>query len=175
MIEPKVFIAKAKEKENGVYAIVEGTTKNVMTDFEGVYYQGTDGVEAVGRPRSYTEEYPEKESLDVFFPEKATLKSTDFTLKLYFIAPADKKDGDAVEYIESSYHTFVDFISGTPLVYWDNVRQRKLLIALTESVKPSTVSVLSGREYLSVSFKFTNMFGKSFSLSDNIFLPEVNI
>ena len=42
MIEPKIYIAKA--------------TKNVMTDFEGVFYQAADGVEAIGQPRVYTEE-----------------------------------------------------------------------------------------------------------------------
>ena len=175
MIEPKVFLAKVSKGDDGKYAITEGTTKNVMTDFEGVFYQAADGVEAIGQPRVYTEEYPESNELSVYFPEKTTFKATDFTLKLYFIAPDDKKDNEAIDYILNSYHSFMDYLQGSLILYWDNVRKRKLLLALTESVKPSTTSVLEGREYLAVSFKFKNVYGKSFALDDETELPLIEL
>lgn len=175
MIEPKVFIAKVSKGDDGKYAITEGTTKNVMTDFDGVFYQAADGVEAIGQPRVYTEEYPESDELSVYFPEKTTLKATDFTLKLYFIAPDDKKDNGAIDYIINSYQSFMDYLQGSLILYWDNVRKRKLLLALTESVKPSTTSVLEGREYLAVSFKFKNVYGKSFALDDETKLPLIEL
>ena len=175
MIEPKVFLAKVSKGDDGKYAIIEGTTKNVMTDFEGVFYQAADGVEAIGQPRVYTEEYPESDELSVYFPEKTTLKATDFTLKLYFIAPDDKKDNEAIDYILNSYNSFIDYLQGSLILYWDNVRKRKLLLALTESVKPSTTSVLEGREYLAVSFKFKNVYGKSFALDDETELPLIEL
>ena len=175
MIEPKVFIAKVSKGDDGKYAIAEGTTKNVMTDFEGVFYQAADGVEAIGQPRVYTEEYPESDELSVYFPEKTTLKATDFTLKLYFIAPDDKKDNEAIDYILNSYNSFIDYLQGSLILYWDNVRKRKLLLALTESVKPSTTSVLERREYLAVSFKFKNVYGKSFALDDETKLPLIEL
>lgn len=175
MIEPKVFIVKVSKGDDGKYAIIEGTTKNVMTDFEGVFYQAVDGVEAIGQPRVYTEEYPESDELSVYFPEKTTLKATDFTLKLYFIAPDDKKDNEAIDYILNSYNSFIDYLQGSLILYWDNVRKRKLLLALTESVKPSTTSVLEGCEYLAVSFKFKNVYGKSFALDDETELPLIEL
>ena len=175
MIEPKVFIAKVSKDSNGKYSIVDGTTKEVTSDFVGTYYQSADGVETYGAPRVYTEEYPESKELDVFFPEDTNLKSTEFTLKLYFIAPSDKKDNEAIEYINTAYNTFTEFITGGKILYWDNVRKRKLLIALTDSVKPTTTSVLSGREYLAVSFKFKNIYGKPFALDDETELPLVTI
>lgn len=166
MIEPNVFIAKVSKDANGKYAIIEGSTKNINNDFNGVYYQSADGIETHGTPWVYTEEYPESNELDVYFSENNTFKSTDFTLKLYFIAPDGKKDNEAIDYIINAYNSFFYFVSGHLILYWDNVRKRKLLLALTESVKPSTTSVLSGREYLAVSFKFKNLFGRSFTLSD---------
>lgn len=175
MIEPKVFLAKVSKGDDGKYAITEGTTKNVMTDFEGVFYQATDGIEAIGQPRVYTEEYPESDELSVYFPENTTLKATDFTLKLYFIAPDDKKDNEAIDCIINSYHSFMDYLQGSLILYWDNVRKRKLLLALTENVKPSTTSVLEGREYLAVSFKFKNVYGKSFALDDETKLPLIEL
>lgn len=175
MIEPKVFLAKVSKGDDGKYAITEGTTKNVMTDFEGVFYQAADGVEAIGQPRVYTEEYPESDELSVYFPEKTTLKATDFTLKLYFIASDDKKDNEAIDYILNSYHSFMYYLQGSLILYWDNVRKRKLLLALTESVKPSTTSVLEGREYLAVSFKFKNVYGRSFTLDDETELPLIEL
>ena len=175
MIKPKVFIAKVSKDSNGKYSIIDGTTKDVMTDFEGTYYQSADGVEAYGTPRVYTEEYPESKELDVFFPENTTFKNTEFTLKLYFIAPKDITDNDAIDYINDAYNAFTEFITGSKILYWDNVRKRKLMLALTDSVKPSTTSVLSGREYLAVSFKFKNIYGKSFPLEDETELPLVTI
>ena len=175
MIEPKVFLAKVSKGDDGKYAITEGTTKNVMTDFEGVFYQAADGVEAIGQPRVYTEEYPESSELSVYFPEKTTLKATDFTLKLYFIAPDNKEGNEAIDYVINSYHSFMDYLQGSLILYWDNIRKRKLLLALTESVKPSTTSVLEGREYLAVSFKFKNVYGKSFALDDETELPLIEL
>lgn len=172
MIEPRVYVAKVSKEENGKYSIDSNTSKNVMSDFEGVYYQAADGVEAIGAPRVYTEEYPESNELDVYFPENTKLKSTDFTLKLYFIAPAGKKDNEAIDYIINSYNSFSDYLQGGLILYWDNVRKRKLLLALTESIKPSTTSVLEEREYLAVSFKFKNVFGKSFALSDTEYFTD---
>ena len=172
MIEPKVFIAKVSKGDDGKYTIAEGTTKNVMTDFEGVFYQAADGIEAIGQPRVYTEEYPESDELSVYFPEKTTLKATDFTLKLYFIAPDNKEGNEAIDCIINSYHSFMDYLQGSLILYWDNVRKRKLLLALTESVKPSTTSVLEGREYLAVSFKFKNVYGRSFALSDTTYFSD---
>ena len=175
MIEPKGFLAKVSKGGDGKYTITEGTTKNVMTDFDGVFYQAADGVEAIGQPRVYTEEYPESDELSVYFPEKTTLKAIDFALKLYFIAPDDKKDNEAIDYIQNSYHSFIGYLQGSLILYWDNVRKRKLLLALTESVKPSTTSVLEGREYLAVSFKFKNVYGKSFALDDETELPLIEL
>lgn len=172
MIEPKVFLAKVSKGNDGKYAITVGTSKNVMTDFDGVFYQAADGVEAIGQPRVYTEEYPESGELDVYFPEKTTLKATDFTLKLYFIAPDNKEGNEAIDYIINSYHSFMDYLQGSLILYWDNIRKRKLLLALTESVKPSTTSVLEGREYLAVSFKFKNVYGRSFALSDTTYFSD---
>ena len=103
------------------------------------------------------------------------MKATDFTLKLYFIAPDDKKDNEAIDCIINSYHSFMDYLQGSLILYWDNVRKRKLLLALTESVKPSTTSVLEGREYLAVSFKFKNVYGKSFALDDETELPLIEL
>ena len=171
MITPKVFIAHVSKGDDGKYVIEEGSTRNVMTSFDGTYYQSADGVESVGQPRVYTEEYPESNELDVYFPEDNNLKSTDFTLKLCFIAPSDKKDNEAIDYIMASYDAFVSYISGRLVMYWDNVRKRKLLLALVESIKPSVTSVMSGREYISVSFKFKNVYGRSFALDDVTELP----
>ena len=56
MIEPNVFIAKVSKDDNGKYAIIEGSTKNINNDFNGVYYQSADGIETHGTPWVYTEE-----------------------------------------------------------------------------------------------------------------------
>ena len=93
-------------------------------------------------------------------------EKTDFTLKLYFFDPNNNSDETtAIAAIDEAYHKFVEYITGGYIKFWDNVRQRKVYLSYQESTKPS-VDKLYGLVYKDVSFKFVNVFGKSFPLDD---------
>lgn len=163
MIKPKIYIAKATKGTNGKF--VAGESVEIQEHFRGAYYNKADGVESYGKTRSYTEIFPEAPTPDIFFPDSLMRETTDFTLTLYFF-DIDKHEEktEAIKAVDEAYHAFVDYISGSFIKYWDNVRQRKILLTYQESTKP-TVDRLYGLVYKEVGFKFTNLYGRSFPLS----------
>lgn len=167
MLNPKIYIAKAARNSAGKFTAESGV--EIQEHFKGARYNKADGVESYGKVRSYTETYPESPAPDIYFPDSLTREATDFTLTLYFFDP-DKHDdeADAIAAVDEAYHAFVDYISGTFIKYWDNIRQRKVILAYQEQTKP-TVDRLYGFIYKEVSFKFTNLYGKSFPLDSTEF------
>ena len=164
MIDPKIYLAKATKNKDGTFT--DGEAIDIQAYFNGAKYNSVDGLETYGKPRTYTEEYPEKESIDVFHPNNVTREKTDFTLKLYFFDPNNSTDETtAIAAIDEAYHKFVEYITGGYIKFWDNVRQRKVYLSYQENTKP-TVDKLYGLVYKDVSFKFVNVFGKSFPLDD---------
>ena len=167
MIEPKIYIAKAARNLDDTFSL--GETVEIQEHFKGAYYNAVDGLETYGTPRSYTESFPESKSIDVYFPENTTYEATDFTLKLYFFDPENKTDEiEAIANVDKAYHAFVDYITGGYVKFWDNVRQRKVMLAFLESTKPTT-DKLYGLVYKEVSFKFKNIYGRSFPLDSEEF------
>lgn len=164
MIDPKIYLAKATKNQDGTFT--DGEAVEIQTYFNGAKYNAVDGLETYGKPRTYTEEYPEKESIDVFHPDNVTREKTDFILKLYFFDPNNSAyETTAIAAIDEAYHKFVEYITGSYIKFWDNVRQRKVYLSYQESTKP-TADKLYGLVYKDVSFKFVNVFGKSFPLDD---------
>lgn len=165
MIEPKIYVAKATRNSDGTFTAEKEV--EIQEYFKGAKYNSVDGLETYGKPRTYSEEYPEADSVNVFHPEKTTREKTEFTLKLYFFDPNESKDETtAIAEIDKAYHSFVEYITGGYIKFWDNVRQRKVYLSFQESTKPST-DKLYGLIYKEVSFKFVNVFGKSFALTDD--------
>ncbi len=167
MVKTKMYIAKATKAANGKFT-AEGAVE-ISEYFKGARYNKADGVESYGKTRSYTETYPESPTPNVFFPKNPTRETIDFMLTLYFFdLDYHEEETDAIKAVDESYHAFVDYISNTFIKYWDNVRQRKMMLTYQEPTKP-IVDRLYGIVYKEVSFKFTNLYGKSFPLSSTEF------
>lgn len=167
MLNPKIYIAKATRNPDGKFAAETGV--EIQEQFKGACYNKAEGIEGYGKLRTYTETYPEAPAPDIFFPDSLTRETTDFTLTLYFFDPDKHEDeADAIAAVDEAYHSFVEYISGTYIKYWDNIRKRKVMLAYQEQTKP-TVDRLYGIIYKEVSFKFTNLYGKSFPLDSTEF------
>lgn len=165
MIDAKIYIAKATKTGNGKFVSEEGV--EISEYFKGAYYKKIDGLEAYGKTRTYTEKFPEEKTPDIFFHN--TLETSDVTLTLYFFDKDEhENETDAIKAIDQAYHAFVEYITGTYIKYWDNVRQRKVMLALQDAIKPTT-DRLYGIVYKEVSFKFTNVYGKSFPIESTEF------
>lgn len=167
MVEPKIYIAKCTKTINGTY--VAGDAVEIQEHFRGAYYNAIDGLESYGKPKVYVEKYAESQSSDVFFPSEKSFEENDVSIKLYFFdIDNHKNEEDAIKAISDTYHNFVEYISGSYIKFWDNIRKRKVMLAYQETTKTDK-DTLYGIIYKSVTFKFKNVFGRSFPLNDEIF------
>lgn len=125
---------------------------NIERYFEGAKYSSLKGIDNYGKIKDiYTETYPESSELRVWIPEIITRDNPEIELTLYFVGVNRR----------SVYHQFVQYISGSKLYYWDNCRNRKVAILLTEPVEPSDDELYGSTPYITASFKFTNLDGQS--------------
>lgn len=126
--------------------------KDLEVDFIGLKYSKLMGIDKYGKIKNiYIESYPESSELRVWIPEIITRDNPEIELTLYFVGVNRR----------SVYHQFVQYISGSKLYYWDNCRNRKVAILLTEPVEPSDDELYGSTPYITASFKFTNLDGQS--------------
>lgn len=126
--------------------------KDLEVDFIGLKYSKLMGIDKYGKIKNiYIESYPESSELRVWIPEIITRDNPEIELTLYFVGVNRR----------SVYHQFVQYISGSKLYYWDNCRNRKVAILLTEPVEPSDDKLYGSTPYITASFKFTNLDGQS--------------
>lgn len=167
MIDPKFFIQRIIVGEDGVDQPDEEV--EISDKFKGICYNAVSGLDKYGKIRMYKEVYPESPKIDVFIPPNFTREATTISLKLYFFDPNNSSDQEtAVAAVEKIYNDFVEYISGVKIKYRDNVRKRKAMLYLEEAVDPE-VDKLYGIVYKSVTFKFNNIYGQTFSLDTPIF------
>ena len=126
--------------------------KDLEVDFIGLKYSKLMGIDKYGKIKNiYIESYPESSELRVWIPEIITRDNPEIELTLYFVGVNRRL----------VYHQFVQYISGSKLYYWDNCRNRKVAILLTEPVEPSDDELYGSTPYITASFKFTNLDGQS--------------
>ena len=126
--------------------------KDLEVDFIGLKYSKLMGIDKYGKIKNiYIESYPESSELRVWIPEIITRDNPEIELTLYFVGVNRRL----------VYHQFVQYISGSKLYYWDNCRNRKVAILLTEPVEPSDDKLYGSTPYITASFKFTNLDGQS--------------
>lgn len=136
---------------------------DLEASFEGLRYKSCAGLNDYGELSSnYAESYPETGKAEVHVGRNPVHKQTSIVLTLLFFE-GDGDAGDGKD--DSSYHRFVDFVTGCEVAYRDTARRRKVLMYLTGASKPKH-DTLYGKKYKEVSFTFTNVYGFSFGYED---------
>lgn len=130
---------------------VAQTIKNLETDFTGLLYSKLSGIDKYGKPQIYTEKYAESSALRVFIPDVITRDNPTLELTLFFTGETRR----------AVYHSFVSYITGKKITYWDNCRNRKVDILLLEAVEPSDDKLYGSIPYIECTFRFTNLSGES--------------
>lgn len=133
--------------ENGAY----GSFVDLESAFDGLRMKTIKGLRSKGKPRVYVESCVESDKLDVYFPEVVLRDSTELEFEVIFIG----------EGYQDVYDSFVDFVSGAPIMYYDNCRNRKVEMYLSDAVEPSEEKLYGDLPYIIVPFKFTNYSGDS--------------
>ena len=162
------FMTKCVRDDAGVWSVSD-EEKDLERDFLGLRYKSLGGLNDYGASRViYAEEYAERDGADVYISSSVDAREqTELELSLYFFASDGTLGSDAELYASASgvYHTFMDYLSGGFVVYRDTIRQRRVLMYLSESAEPEK-DILYGKPYLMCKFTFKNVFGRSFGLDD---------
>ena len=142
-----------------------GTITDIEEYFPGLRYKAITGMEAYGKPYTYSEAFSDSDKTAVYVPSDACNEPTTIKLTLYFFDKNEHSDlPSAITAIDAQYHAFVEFILGARILYWDDVRQRKALLYVTDKIEPTTDRV-SDNFYREVTITFTNVYGRTFGMS----------
>lgn len=130
-----------------------GSPIDIEASYPGVRYRSMEGLETVGKVKNtYSESYPEGQSLRLFHPSDKGLDpvydTTTLTLSLCMLGDGRR---DALAELRKLLY------SGR-LYYWDTARNRKAYVVLTaeQEVEKDT---LKGMKIITCNFKLTNLWG----------------
>lgn len=143
----KFYMSRYINDEEGWEEEVELTEK-----FKGLIYCQCEGLSSYGEVKNvYTESFPESDTLRVYLPEKATRESTDIKLTVAFKGE-DRRD---------VYDSFVEFISGKRIKYWDTVRKREVEMIQADKIEVDEDIIYGSAPYIAVEFPFKNIKGQT--------------
>lgn len=140
----KFFMARFSDGAYGSYIDLEQY-------FDGLRMKSIKGLSDKGKPRVYTESFVESKKIDVYFPEEILRESTEVEFEVVFIGTGYR----------DIYDSFVEFVTGAPIMYYDNCRNRKVEMYLSDAVEPSDEKLYGDLPYIIAPFKFTNYAGDS--------------
>lgn len=140
----KFFMARYEDWSYGSFVDLESV-------FEGLRMMSIKGLSSKGKQMVYAESFAENAKLDVYFPEEVIRESTELEFEIIFI-------GDGYR---DTFDSFVDFVSGAPIMYYDNCRNRSVEMYLSDKVEPSDEKLYGDLPYIIAPFKFTNYSGDS--------------
>lgn len=144
---------------------------DIEEQFPGLAYHKCSGLEKEGKPKLYAETFVEEDDASVFIPSDGPKEQTSISLTLYFFPMGNYgSDEEGIARATKCYHNFLDYISGKKIIYRDTGRKRKVIMYLSDEPEIST-DRLYGIPYKDVTFKFTNLFGRSFDY-DHVFDVE---
>lgn len=152
MSEYKFYMQEC-DKEGNILA--ESEPKSLEEHFKGLRYKSCKGLNTIGAANVYTESYADSERLRVHVPSNLTNKATTVTLSLYFVGEDRYKAYDSFnEYLrESPYH-----------IYYDTARKKRFAFFVKEEISPSTSQWYGSTPYIEVSYKLSNIFGRTFDV-----------
>lgn len=142
------------QKCNKDGTLVNGTLKNLETDFQGLKYSMLEGITSYGAAKNiYTEKYSDSNMLRTYVPNSVTRGAIPVTLKLYFIGEQSVR--------QKSFDDFVSFVSNNGYnMYWDDARKKKIiLMPPTDEIKPSEEKWYGSTPYIEVGIKFQAITG----------------
>lgn len=121
-------------------------------NFQGLVYISCKGLSDKGKIKNiYTENYAEVEDLRVYMPESVVRENTDIEFEFGF-KKSNRRD---------VYDSFVDWISGHKIKYWDTARNREVEMILMDKIEVDEDLLTGDSPYIVVPFKFKNLMGSS--------------
>lgn len=145
MSKDKFYISRYNEESKSWEQEVELTEH-----FQGLIYCKCEGVSSKGKVKNiYKESYAESEELRVYLPKNPVRESTEIKLTVVF-SKENRRD---------IFDSFVDYITGYRLKYWDTIRNREVEMIQEEKIEVDEDIIYGSSPYIAVEFLFTNLRG----------------
>lgn len=120
--------------------------------FEGLLYCKCEGISSKGKVKNiYTESYAESEELRIYLPENPVRESTEINLCVVFVEDTRRDVLDS----------FVEYVTGKLIRYWDTVRNRIVYMIQTDEIKPEEDIIIGSTPYIYVEIPFKNIKGQT--------------
>ena len=123
--------------------------KNLEYDFNGLKYMSMKGLDAIGNPKIYVEEYADSDTLRTYIPKDVKNSPIECELTLAFVG----KDRYKV------YHAFNEYVRQGYHRYFDNKRLKALIFFVSESIEPSEEIWKGSVPYIQVTYKLRSIKG----------------
>lgn len=120
--------------------------------FEGLKYSKAEGLNKIGKPRIYTEEFSDSDRLRVHIPKNLTNSPTTVRFTFYFVG----------ENRHRSYDNFVAYVRKGFKRYYDTARGKYLYFCVNEEIAPSKEQWYGSTPYLELQLNVQNIFGRTF-------------
>lgn len=141
----KFYMSRYDEAQNQWEQEIELTEH-----FQGLIYCQCEGLSNYGAVKNvFTETYAESDTLRVYLPEKAVRESTDIKLTVLF-TKENRRD---------VYDSFVEYITGKQIKYWDTVRNRIAYLIQVDKIEVDEDLLYGSSPYIAVEFPFKNLKG----------------
>lgn len=141
------------ECDNKGYVSADAEEKDLELDFEGLLYSKASGLDAIGKPRTYSETYGDSERTRVYIPQELTHDPTSVEFTFFFTG----------ENRQAVYHEFLDYVCNGFHRYYDNYRKKYLYFYINGEVKPAEEKLYGATAYLKLELTVQNIFGMTFN------------
>lgn len=137
---------------------LEGATEYSIEDhFDGLKYSKMEGIEAIGAAKNvYSESFADSDRLRVYMPKEVKHKETEITFTVYFVGENRHK----------TYNAFNDYIRQGFHRWRDDARNKWFAFYVKSEMKPSEMVWHGSVPYLEVSYKLSNIFGRTFDYTE---------
>lgn len=120
--------------------------------FKGMKYISCEGLSTYGKVNNiYTENFAEVEDLRIYIPDTIVRENTD----IEFVFGFEKENR------RDTYDSFVNWVSGYKIKYWDTARNRDVNMVLIDEIKVDEDILIGSSPFITVPFKFKNLKGRT--------------
>lgn len=163
------YISRVERDSSGAEAV--GPFLDMESSFRGLHYLKLSGINSQGSPRVYEESFAEADGVSVYIPSDGVCDSSEISLSLLFLGGSGgTPESELYSQAQECFRSFLDYVTGHEVIYYDTARHRKVRMYLSSPVSPSR-DTLHGVPCLVADFKFKNVYGRSFALDDAVFGP----
>lgn len=140
-----IFMRRCDKSGNNL----EESSKDLEWDFPGLKYMSLKGLDSIGDPKIYVEEYADSDTLRTYIPKDVKNSPIECELTLAFVG-ANRYDVyyNFNEYVRQGYHR-----------YFDSVRKKALIFFVNDKIEPTEEIWKGSTPYLQVTYKLKSIKG----------------